>query len=285
MASIVAGIGSSHVPSIGRAYDQKKQQDPAWQPLFDGYEPVKRWLAEEVKADVVILVYNDHGTEFFLDRYPTFALGVADSYKVADEGYGRRPLPDFPGDAAFSEHLANHLVADEFDLTLCQEMALDHGFLTAMPLLWTHDEEQWPVKVVPLLVNVIQHPLPSGKRCYKLGEAIRRAVEAYPEDLRVVVVGTGGLSHQLNGERFGHINEEWDRQWLQRIQTEPQALASLSHKEVMTAAGAEGGEVIMWFVMRGAMTERVNEVHRFYYAPMTTGIGLLALENAGDTSP
>ena len=279
MGKIVAGIGSSHVPSIGRAYDQKKQADPDWQPLFDGYEPVKRWLAEEVKADVVILVYNDHGTEFFLDRHPTFALGVADSYEVADEGYGKRPLPDFPGDAAFSEHLANHLVADEFDLTLCQEMALDHGFLTAMPLLWDHDDTAWPIKVVPLLVNVIQHPLPTGQRCFKLGEAIRRAVEAYPEDTRVVVVGTGGLSHQLNGERFGHINEEWDKQWLQRIQDEPRELAALSHKEVMTEAGAEGCEVIMWFVMRGAMTERVEEVHRFYYAPMTTGIGLLALNN------
>lgn len=282
MAKIVAGIGTSHVPSIGRAYDQNKQQDPAWQPLFEGYEPVKRWLAEEVKADVVILIYNDHGTEFFLDRYPTFALGVADQYRVADEGYGRRPLPDFPGDADFSEHLANALVADEFDLTLCQEMELDHGFLTAMPLLWAHNENQWPVKVVPLLTNVIQHPIPSGRRCFKLGQAIRRAVESYPEDLRVVVVGTGGLSHQLNGERFGWINEAWDREWLQRIQDEPHVLAELSHKEVMTAAGAEGGEVIMWLTMRGAMTQEVEQVHQFYYAPMTTGIGLLALNTVGD---
>ncbi|SEG85690.1 class III extradiol dioxygenase family protein [Marinobacterium lutimaris] len=283
MAKIVAGIGSSHVPSIGRAYDQNKQADPAWQPLFDGYEPVKRWLEEEVKADVVILVYNDHGTEFFLDRYPTFALGVADSYQVADEGYGKRPLPDFPGDANFSEHLANSLVADEFDMTLCQEMALDHGFLTAMPLLWEPGENEWPVKVVPLLVNVIQHPLPTGQRCFKLGQALRRAVESYPEDLRVAIVGTGGLSHQLNGERFGLINEEWDKAWLQNIQDDPKALAQLSHKEVMTAAGAEGGEVIMWLVMRGAMTEQVKERHRFYYAPMTTGMAVLALENEGNT--
>lgn len=279
MARLNAGIGSSHVPSIGRAYDQNKQSDPAWAPLFKGYEPVKKWLAEEVKADIVILVYNDHGTEFFLDCYPTFALGVADSYAVADEGYGRRPLPDFPGDAAFSEHLANSLVGEEFDLTLCQEMALDHGFLTAMPLLWEPIETSWPVKVVPLLVNVIQHPLPSGKRCYKLGQAIRRAVEAYPEDLNVVVVGTGGLSHQLNGERFGHINEAWDHEWLERIQTEPRELTALSHKEVMTAAGAEGGEVIMWFVMRGALNEEVRCISKSYYAPMTTGMAIMALEN------
>ncbi|WP_221796178.1 class III extradiol dioxygenase family protein [Oceanobacter mangrovi] len=279
MAKLVAGIGSSHVPSIGRAYDQHKQTDPAWQPLFDGYEPVKRWLAEEVKADVVILVYNDHGTEFFLDRYPTFAMGVADSYQVADEGYGRRPLPDFRGNVEFSHHLANQLVADEFDLTLCQEMALDHGFLTAMPLLWNHTEDEWPVQVVPLLVNVIQHPMPTAMRCYKLGQALKRAIESWPDDLRVAIVGTGGLSHQLNGERFGYINEEWDQQWLDKIQSEPLSLANQTHKQVMEAAGAEGGEVIMWLVMRGAMADEVEEKHRFYYAPMTTGIAVLALEN------
>ncbi|MCY0965103.1 class III extradiol dioxygenase family protein [Parathalassolituus penaei] len=280
MARIVAGIGSSHVPSIGRAYDQNKQTDPAWQPLFEGYEPVKRWLQDDVKADVVILVYNDHGTEFFLDRYPTFALGVADSYQVADEGYGKRPLPEFQGNAAFSRHLANCLLADEFDMTLCQEMALDHGFLTAMPLLWDHSDTGWPLQVVPLLVNVIQHPIPTARRCYKLGQALKRAIDSWPEDLRVAIVGTGGLSHQLNGERFGFINEEWDQQWLQRIQTEPEQLADTSTRDLMLAAGAEGGEVIMWLVMRGAMADNVEEVHRFYYAPMTTGIAVLALQNA-----
>lgn len=280
MARIVAGIGSSHVPSIGRAYDQNKQTDPAWQPLFEGYEPVKRWLQDDVKADVVILVYNDHGTEFFLDRYPTFALGVADSYQVADEGYGKRPLPEFQGNAAFSRHLANCLLADEFDMTLCQEMALDHGFLTAMPLLWEHSDTGWPLQVVPLLVNVIQHPIPTARRCYKLGQALKRAIDSWPEDLRVAIVGTGGLSHQLNGERFGFINEEWDQQWLQRIQTEPEQLADTSTRDLMLAAGAEGGEVIMWLVMRGAMADNVEEVHRFYYAPMTTGIAVLALQNA-----
>jgi len=279
MGRIVGGIGSSHVPSIGRAYDEGKQEDLAWKPLFDGYQPVKQWLADEVKADVAIVVYNDHGTEIFLDKYPTFALGVADRYEVADEGDGQRPLPPFSGDADLSIHLSESLVADEFDLTICQEMALDHGFLTVMPLLWSYRPD-WAVRIIPLYVNVIQHPLPTGLRCYKLGQAIRRAVESYPADTRVVVVGTGGLSHQLNGERFGHLNPEWDQRWLDRIETDPQSLTRLSHKEVMEAAGAEGGEVIMWLVMRGAMNPKVRRLHRNYYAPMTTGMALLTLQDA-----
>jgi protocatechuate 4,5-dioxygenase beta chain len=278
MAELVAGIGSSHVPSIGRAYDQGKQQDPAWAPLFRGYEPVKRWLADEVRADVVIVVYNDHGTEFQLDRYPTFALGVAEQYAVADEGYGPRPLPAFRGHVAFTDHLARCLVAEEFDLTLCQEMALDHGFLTAMPLLWQpRPDGSWPVAVVPLFVNVIQHPMPSAARCYKLGQALRRAIDSHAEPLRVVVLGTGGLSHQLNGERFGHIDEAWDQWWMDTLQCDPQALAALGHREIMLRAGAEGGEVIMWLVMRGALGDAVEQVHRNYYAPMTTGMALLTL--------
>jgi protocatechuate 4,5-dioxygenase beta chain len=278
MARLVAGIGSSHVPSIGRAYDQGRQQDPAWAPLFAGYAPVQRWLAEEVRADVAIVVYNDHGTEFQLDRYPTFALGVAEEYAVADEGYGPRPLPPFRGHVAFTDHLARCLLAEEFDLTLCQEMALDHGFLTAMPLLWPpRADHTWPVAVVPLFVNVIQHPMPSAARCFKLGRALRRAIDSHAEPLRVVVLGTGGLSHQLHGERFGHLNEVWDQWWMDALQRDPQALAALDHREIMLHAGAEGGEVVMWLVMRGALGASVEQVHRNYYAPMTTGMALLAL--------
>jgi len=164
-------------------------------------------------------------------------------------------------------------------LTICQELALDHGFLTVMPLLWSY-QPTWAVRVIPLFVNVIQHPLPTGLRCYKLGQAIRRAVESYPVDVRVAVVGTGGLSHQLNGERFGHLNPKWDEEWLDRIETDAESLARLSHREVMEAAGAEGGEVIMWLIMRGALSPSVRRLHRNYYAPMTTGMALLTLQDA-----
>ena len=198
MARIVAGIGTSHVPSIGVAYDQDRTQEPAWKPLFDGYEPVKAWLRDEMRPDIAIVVYNDHGSSFFFDKYPTFALGAADLYPVGDEGWGRRPLPDFPGDAAFSWHLAESLVYGEFDITLCQELAVEHGFMVPMHLCFDNDGG-WPVKTVPLAVNVIQHPLPTAARCWKLGQAIRRAVESFPGEARVVVLGTGGMSHQLNG--------------------------------------------------------------------------------------
>lgn len=278
MATLVAGIGSSHVPSIARAWDQGRQEDPAWAPLFRAYEPAKRWLSEEVRADVVIVIYNDHGTAFELDRYPSFAMGVAERYEVADEGHGPRPLPAFHGHVAFNDHLARSLIADEFDMTLCQEMALDHGFLTPMPLLWQPSPQgAWPIAVVPIFVNVIQHPMPSAARCHKLGQALRRAIDSFPEPLRVAVLGTGGLSHQLNGERFGHINEPWDQWWLDTLQSHPETLAALSHRELITQAGAEGAEVVMWLAMRGALGASVERLHRHYCAPMTTGMALLTL--------
>lgn len=274
MAKIVAGIGSSHVPSIGRAYDNKVQEEAVWKPLFDGYKPVKKWLKEEIKPDVAIVVYNDHGTDFFFDKYPTFAIGVADEYGIGDEGFGPRKLPPVPGEADFSWHVAESLIKSDFDMTVCQEMQVDHGLLVPLPLLWSHEQE-WDIKVVPLVVNVIQHPLPSSMRCFRLGQAIRKAVESYPEDLRVVIIGTGGMSHQLHGERMGHMNAKWDNDFMDKLESDPAQLANLSHKTIMEQAGAEAVELIMWLTMRGAMSPEVNRIHRNYYAPMTSGMGLV----------
>lgn len=276
MARIVAGIGSSHVPNFGPAYDGKKFNEPDWKPLFDGYAPVKAWLRDEVKPDVAIVVYNDHGSDFSLDRVPTFAIGVRDEYEQADEGFGTRPLPPVPGDADLSWHLAKSLIADEFDLTVCQEMKIDHGVLAPLPLLFSHDPA-WSVRIVPLVVNVIQHPLPTARRCFRLGQAIAQAVAAYSADQKVVMVGTGGMSHQLHGERFGHLSEEFDRRWLDLIERDPDQLCNLSHHDIMAAAGAESVELIMWLVMRGAMAPGVRKKHVNYYAPMTTGMGLISL--------
>lgn len=279
MGRVAVGIGTSHVPSVGPAYDQGLGDTDTWRPLFEPYAAVKRWLVEEVRPDVAIIVYNDHGTEFFFDRYPTFAIGASDEYPIGDEGFGRRPLPPVVGDPDFSWHLVESLVADEFDMTVCQEMTVDHGLLVPLPMLWSH-EPAWDVKVVPLQVNVLQHPLPSGRRCYKLGQALRRAIESYPEDIRVAVVGTGGMSHQLHGERFGHLNATFDHHFLDALSSDPEALVSLSHDELMKEAGAEGVELIMWLTMRGALGDDVREVHRNYYAPMTTGMGLITLVDA-----
>ena len=275
MARIVAGIGTSHVPSIGVAYDQGRTEEPDWKPLFDGYAPVKAWL-RDLAPDIAIVVYNDHGASFFFDRYPTFAVGAADRYAIADEGWGRRPFPDVPGDAAFSWHLCKALVYDEFDITICQELGVEHGFLVPMHLCFDHDPE-WAVKTVPVAVNVIQHPLPTARRCWKLGQAIRRAVDSYPEDCKVAILGTGGMSHQLNGARFGHLNPDFDNDFLDKIEADPEALAALAHQDIMEEAGAEAVELIMWLVMRGALRAPVARVHRSYYAPMTTGMGLIAL--------
>ena len=278
MAKSVAGIGTSHVPSIGVAYDQGRQEEPDWKPLFDGYGPVKEWL-KETQPDIAIVVYNDHGCDFFFDKYPTFAVGTAETYPVGDEGWGRRPLPDFSGDADFSWHLCNSLVYDEFDITVCQEMKVEHGFMVPMHLCWDHDDG-WPVQVVPVAVNVIQHPLPTAARCWKLGQAIRRAAESYGKDRKVVILGTGGMSHQLNGARFGYLNSQFDNDFLDKIESDPAALTAMTHQQIMEEAGAEAVELIMWLTMRGAIEGPVRQVHRHYYAPMTTGMGLIALEAA-----
>ena len=278
MGRIIAGIGTSHVPSVGGAYDRGKTQTAAWKPLFDAYVPVREWL-EELKPDIVIMVYNDHGADFFFDKYPTFAVGCADSYAIADEGFGTRPFPAIPGDLAFSQHLCRSLVYDEFDLTICQEMRVEHGFLVPMHLCFEH-RESWPVASVPIAVNVLQHPLPTARRCYKLGQAIRRAVESYPADVRVAIIGTGGMSHQLTGKNFGQMHMDNDLDFLDRIESDPDSLVDLTHHSMMEKFGVEGIELIMWLVMRGALSMGAKRIHRNYYAPMTTGMGLVTLEEA-----
>jgi protocatechuate 4,5-dioxygenase beta chain len=275
---IVGGIGLSHVPSVGPVVDRGRQADPAWKPLFDAYVPVREWLAR-LEPDVAIVVYNDHGADFTFDKYPTFALGASDRYAIADEGFGTRPLPEVPGDAELSIHLCEELIASEFDLTVCQEMGVEHGFLVPMNLCFPHSTHGWPIRAIPLQINVVQHPLPTARRCYRLGQALRKAVSSYEEDLKVVVLGTGGMSHQLQGKRFGFMNEQFDQWFLDELERNPDELAKLSHRRIMEEAGAEAVELIMWLTMRGALSPNAKRVHRHYYAPMTTGMGLIAFED------
>jgi protocatechuate 4,5-dioxygenase, beta chain len=274
---IVAGVGLSHVPSVGPVVDRGRQAEPAWKPLFDAYVPVREWL-QKLKPDVAIVVYNDHGADFTFDKYPTFALGAAGRYGIADEGFGTRALPEVPGDAEFSIHLCESLIAQEFDLTVCQEMGVEHGFLVPMNLCFPHGPSGWPVRCVPLQVNVVQHPLPTARRCYRLGQALRRAVESHAGDLKVAILGTGGMSHQLQGKRFGYMNEAFDQWFLDRLEQDPEALVEITHHRIMEEAGAEAVELIMWLTMRGALPLTAKRVHRHYYAPMTTGMGLITFE-------
>lgn len=273
MARIIGGIGSSHAPSIGAAWDKGQQREPVWAPLFDGYVPARAWLDRE-KPDLFVIVYNDHMNRFFFDAYPTLALGVAPVHPQADEGWGKRPLPDVPGDPDFAWHLARSLVEDEFDPTICQDMSVDHGVLSFLPLLTDSD---WKVPVVPIAVNVIQHPIPTARRVFRLGAALRRAVETYPQERRVVVMGTGGLSHQLHGQRFGAVNPSWDNQFMDLLESDPESLAALPHQEWMERGGTEGIEMILWLAMRASLGKTVCRVHRNYCVPLLTGYGLLAL--------
>ncbi|HYG55641.1 MAG TPA: gallate dioxygenase [Burkholderiales bacterium] len=276
MARIIGGIGTSHVPTIGMAFDKGKHDDPDWKPLFQGYEPVRKWLAEK-KPDVLFFCFNDHATTFFFDHYPTFALGVSEEYAIADEGVGKRKIPKLKGHAALSRHIAHSLVEDEFDISVFQDQPLDHGLHSPLTMMWPAQPD-WPGRVVPLVVNVLQHPLPKPSRCYKLGKSIGKAIAAYPEDLRVVMVGTGGLSHQMIGERAGFNDEKWDLEFLDLIDRDPERLAGMTIADFAERGGNEGAEVIMWLIMRGALAPTARKVHQNYYLPMTTAMAVALFE-------
>ncbi|CAD6556324.1 2,3-dihydroxyphenylpropionate/2, 3-dihydroxicinnamic acid 1,2-dioxygenase [Paraburkholderia hiiakae] len=279
MATIVGGIAVSHTPTIGFAHDAHKEKDPAWAPIFERFEPVKRWLRER-QPDAIVYVYNDHVTSFFFDHYSAFALGIGNEYQVADEGGGVRDLPGIGGHAALARHIGTSLMSDEFDMSFFQDKPLDHGFFSPMSALLERTETGWPTRVVPLQVGVLQFPIPTARRCFKLGQALRRAIESFPEDLRVVVMATGGLSHQVHGEHAGFNNVDWDHRFLDAITNDPEALAEMTHAEYAQLGGLEGAEVIMWLLMRGALSGNVKKVHSGYYLPSMTGIGTLVLENS-----
>ncbi len=277
MSRIIGGVASTHVPAIGKAIAEKKQDDPYWKPFFQGFDYVHQWLARE-KPDVAVVFYNDHGLNFFLDKLPTFAIGAAGQYRNEDEGWGIPVSRSLNGHPALSWHLINRLIADEFDITVCQEMLVDHAVTIPMTLMWPG--QTWNVKIVPVSINTVQHPLPSTARCYKLGQSIGRAVESYPEDLRVMVVGTGGLSHQLDGKRAGFINKEFDTLCLDKIVNDPAALTKYSIHDIVARAGAQGVELLNWIAMRGALTGKVSEAHRNYHIPISnTAAATLVLDN------
>ena len=261
MARITAGVATSHVPAVGAAVDLGKTAEDYWRPVFAGYEWTREWIANQM-PDVVVLVYNDHATTFSLELIPTFAIGCAEAFAPADEGFGARPVPVVEGHPELAWHIAESVILDEFDLTIANSMEVDHGLTVPLSLMFGRPEA-WPVKVIPLAVNVIQYPPPTGNRCFALGEAIRRAVQSYPEDLDVQIWGTGGMSHQLQGLRAGFINREFDVAFLDRLTSDPKALRELPHLEFLRDAGSEGIEMVMWLAMRGALGDDVTELHRF----------------------
>jgi protocatechuate 4,5-dioxygenase beta chain len=280
MAKLLGAIFTSHIPAIGNAIARGTENEPYWKPFFDGYPPVREWLAK-VDPDVVVLIYNDHGLNFFLDKMPTFAIGAAPEYHNEDEGWGLPTLPPFRGDPEFSWHAIESLVADAFDVTTCQEMLVDHAFTVPISLLWPERSAR-RFGIVPVAINTVQHPLPTPARCYALGKAIGRAVASYPKDARVVVVATGGMSHQLDGERAGFINKGFDLYCLEQIVEDPSALTELSIRELVREAGTQGVELIMWLAARGALDGKVTRLHSHYHIPVSnTAAGLLLLSTNG----
>jgi protocatechuate 4,5-dioxygenase beta chain len=278
MARITHGLTTSHIPAVGATIDHGKTQEPYWKPLFDGYEWTKGWAKEHV-PDVIILVYNDHASAFTPELVPTFALGCTDEFPPADEGYGPRPVPVVQGRADLAAHLAEGLILDEFDLTLMYKMEVDHGLTVPLSLVYGQPDA-WPTRVIPFAVNVVQYPPPTAHRCFMLGQAIRRAVERFDEDLNVHIWGTGGMSHQLQGPRAGFINQPWDHAFMDRLVKDPAGLAQLKHLDLVREAGAEGIELVMWLIMRGALGPEAQELYRFYHVPgSNTAVGHLVLQS------
>jgi hypothetical protein len=287
MAKITASVFTSHVPAIGAAMDLGKTQEPYWQPLFAGYQYGKQWMQEN-KPDVIFLVFNDHATAFSLDFIPTFAIGTAEKFQPADEGWGPRPVPVVKGHPELASHIAQSVIQQDFDLTIVNKMDVDHGLTVPLSLMCGQppaEKFEWPCPVIPFTVNVVQYPVPSGQRCFNLGKAIRKAIESYDEDINVHIWGTGGMSHQLQGARAGLINKEFDKAFLDKLINDPQAAAEIPHMDYVREAGSEGIELVMWLIARGAMNDVAGGKaptlkHRFYHVPASnTAVGHLILEN------
>ncbi|HWI85860.1 MAG TPA: class III extradiol dioxygenase family protein [Sphingomonas sp.] len=278
MARIVGGIGISHTPSMGMEFDRGMQSGfaPEWQRWFDGTRPVKQWLAR-MAPDQLLIVYNDHLNHFEFDAYPTLAIGVADSFRQADEGWGPRPYPDLRGDTAFGWHVTEHLVRNEFDMTVCQDLAVDHGIYSWLPYLW---DAPWPAPVLPIAVNMIRHPIPTSMRLWKLGEALRDAVTSWPADQRIVVIATGGMSHQISGSRFGIANEALDRFFLSHLKDDHERLVAIPQMELMRLGGTEAAELSIWFSMRAALTADIDQIYDFHTFPKITGCGVIVFEES-----
>jgi protocatechuate 4,5-dioxygenase beta chain len=279
VARIIGGVTTSHVPAIGAAIDNGKTQEPYWKPVFDGFEKSKNWIVEAA-PDVIFLVYNDHASAFSMEIIPTFAIGCAEEFPIADEGWGPRPVPVVKGHPDLAWHVAQSVILDEFDLTIINKMEVDHGLTVPLSLMFGQPKE-WPCRVIPFPVNVVTFPPPTANRCFNLGKAIGKAIRSFEQDLRVVVFGTGGMSHQLQGPRAGLINKKFDLNFQDKLGPDPEALTKISHVEFLRESGSEGIELVMWLIMRGALSKDVKEVHRFYHVPASnTALGHMIFESA-----
>jgi gallate dioxygenase len=282
VTTIIGAVAASHTPTIGYALDTGKQHDPVWAPIFKDFEKPKQWLAQS-KLDGLVVIYNDHANSFFFDHYSPFILGVGEEFGVADEGGGVRQMPAIKGHPELAAHIGRSMMAEEFDLSFFQSKSLDHGCFSPLSLLLDRiqidGKAQWPIPIIPLQVGVLQFPMPSAKRCYALGKALRRAIESFPGNSRIGIIATGGLSHQVHGERAGFNNTQWDSEFLEIIEKDPERLAGMTQAELATLGGLEGSEVIMWLVMRGALSASINKLHQSYYLPSMTGIATVVYEN------
>ena len=281
MATLVGGITTSHVPAIGRAIARDLQARPVLEALLRRLSAGARLARPRSSPTSRCVLYNDHGLNFFLDKMPTFAVGAAPEYRNADEGWGIPTVPPFKGEQDLSWHLIESLVGEDFDLTTCQEMLVDHAFTLPMALLWP--DQQWPVTVVPVCINTVQFPLPSARALLQArpGDRPRDRSRGTATTSASWCVGTGGLSHQLDGERAGFINKDFDLKFMDSLVDDPTWATQYSIHDLVELTGTQGVELLMWLATRGALGGTVRKVHANYHIPISnTAAGLMVLENA-----
>lgn len=277
MATIVGGLGVSHTPSMGVEYDRVHRDgrpiDPRWQPWFEGAVPAKEALAA-LRPDHLVVVYNDHLNHFDIDDLPTLAVGVGESFPQADEGWGRRDLPLIGGDTEWGVHVVEQLVERDFDPHVSMALEVDHGIYSWFPYLF---DQPWPVTITPIAINMVCWPIPTPRRLCALGRALAGAIASFPRDDRVVVVATGGMSHQISGARFGIANEELDRTFLELLPDHLDRLAAIPTTELMAMGGTEAAELTLWYAMRAALSDAATSVYAFQTFPAITGCGVLVM--------
>ena len=278
---------------VARAGDRRRRStrdspsEPYWKPLFDGHPARTRVDGARTRPTWSSSCSTTTATRSASTSSRRLRSAPDDDF---DPGRRRLGVPrrcrSSIGHPELAAHIAQSVILDEFDLTLVNEMPVDHGCTVPLSIMFDQPVE-WPCRIIPLAVNVVQYPVPTGRRCLALGQAIRRAIDTFDEDLTVHVWGTGGMSHQLQGPRAGLINQAWDNQWLARMIDDPADLAQVPHVDYVREAGSEGIELVMWLIARGSMSDLAggpapDEAHRLYHVPASnTAVGQLILEDRG----
>ena len=260
MASLVGAFAASHGPLLVREWEAVPQAQK--ERLTAGFQDLGTRL-KAARPDILIVVAPDHWSNFFLDNWPAVCIGVGEIHQGPPEpflkAFEHRELHGHPG---LAMHIAQTALSQGFEPSLSYRLKLDHGF--CIPL-WRMGLERMP-RIVPMIVNSIEAPMPSVRRCYEWGSLLAKAILSFPDSIRVAILGTGGLSHSIGEPTMGAIDERFDLECIERFKGEPAALYAFLEKSLpKTGNGAE--EVRNWMVAHGAAGGRGFELIDYLPVP------------------